>query len=262
MPVRKNLWCCTATSIWFLLVVTLSAAEKAEPKQELSQAAADRLEKLPSQKGICVILGLPPEKQGSVLIEMIRNSEFQIFFQSDTATDVALVRQLAEQNGFLGNRIFAEHGPIQSLALASNLADVIIVEKTAEQQVSQTELLRVLRPQAIAYLSKQELKKPIPSGNDYWNHPYHRPDNNPQSTDQNARSPYRTQFLADPKFSPMPEVSVAAGGKVFKAFGHIAHKENQNAILNTLMCINAYNGTILWKRPLSEGFMIHRNTMI
>jgi outer membrane protein assembly factor BamB len=60
----------------------------------------------------------------------------------------------------------------------------------------------------------------------------------------------------------MPEVSVAAGGRVFRAFGHIAHKTNQNAMLNTLICANGYNGTILWSRPLSEGFMIHRNTMV
>ena len=51
-------------------------------------------------------------------------------------------------------------------------------------------------------------------------------------------------------FCPMPEVSVAAGGRVFRAFGHIAHKANQNALLNTLLCINGYNGTILWQRPL------------
>ena len=55
---------------------------------------------------------------------------------------------------------------------------------------------------------------------------------------------------------------MAAGGRVFRAFGHIAHKANQNALLNTLLCINGYNGTVLWQRPLHEGFMIHRNTMI
>ena len=60
----------------------------------------------------------------------------------------------------------------------------------------------------------------------------------------------------------MPEVTVAAGGRIFKAFGNIAHKANQNAVLNQLYCINAYNGTILWTRDLSPGYMIHRNTMI
>lgn len=44
--------------------------------------------------------------------------------------------------------------------------------------------------------------------------------------------------------------------------GHIAHKANQNDMLNTLLCINAYNGTVLWRKPLPEGFMIHRNTMV
>ena len=55
---------------------------------------------------------------------------------------------------------------------------------------------------------------------------------------------------------------MSAGGRIFRAHGHIAHKSNQNAWLNTLLCINGYNGTILWRRPLPEGFMIHRNTMI
>ena len=60
----------------------------------------------------------------------------------------------------------------------------------------------------------------------------------------------------------MPEQTVVAGGRIYKAMGHIAHKANQNEMLNTLLCINAYNGTILWRRPLSKGFMLHRNTMI
>ncbi len=32
--------------------------------------------------------------------------------------------------------------------------------------------------------------------------------------------------------------------------------------LNTLLCINDYIDVILWKRPLTNGLMIHRNTMI
>jgi len=60
----------------------------------------------------------------------------------------------------------------------------------------------------------------------------------------------------------MPEVTVAAGGKIFKACGHLAHKANQVPVLNTLLCINAYTGQVLWTRKLSENFMIHRNAMI
>ena len=53
-----------------------------------------------------------------------------------------------------------------------------------------------------------------------------------------------------------------ANGRIYKAMGHIAHKANQNEMLNTLLCINAFNGTILWRRDLSPGFMLHRNTMV
>jgi outer membrane protein assembly factor BamB len=63
-------------------------------------------------------------------------------------------------------------------------------------------------------------------------------------------------------FGCISEVTVASGGRIYKAFGHIAFKEVQNEVLNTLYVINAYNGTILWKRNLKDGFMIHRNTMI
>ena len=126
----------------------------------------------------------------------------------------------------------------------------------------QAEILRVLRPGGVAHVGNRQVVKPIPEGTDAWSHPYHTPDNNTLSTDRLARAPYLTQFMAEPMFSPMPEVTVAAGGRVFKACGHIAHKKNQNQQLNTLLGINGYNGTILWTRPLAEGFMIHRNTMI
>jgi outer membrane protein assembly factor BamB len=128
--------------------------------------------------------------------------------------------------------------------------------------VSDDDLRRALRPHATAFVGDRKLTKPVPSGIDEWSHPYHGPDNNPQSTDQLVHGEFRTQFLADPMFSPMPEQTVVAGGRIYKAMGHIAHKANQNEWLNTLLCINAYNGTILWKRPLSPGFMLHRNTMV
>lgn len=245
-----------------VLPQALCVLEAQEHKQQVSSATRSCLKKLKSRKGLCVVLGLPGSGQASFVVELIQNSNLQIYFQSESPKEVAQVRKLADQAGLLGQRIFADQGKYNAIALASNLADVIFVSKTADKLAPQKELLRVLRPQGTAYFSASKVTKPIPEGNDYWDHPYHRPDNNPQSTDQNARAPYRTQFLADPKFSPMPEISVAAGGKVFKAFGHIAHKQNQNAILNTLMCINAYNGIILWKRKLPEGFMIHRNTML
>ncbi len=220
------------------------------------------LEQIGMEKGICAILGLPNADRPGFVAELAKASELVVYFQSPDADEAAAVRKAADAAGLLGRRVFVDQGDWKQVHLADNLAGAVLVAGSAASGVAEREVLRVLHPEGKAILPDKELVKPFPEGIDHWSHVYHGPDNNPQSTDQLARAPYLTQFLGEPKFVPMPEVSVAASGRVFRAFGHIAHKANQNAMLNTLICVNGYNGTILWTRPLKEGFMIHRNTMI
>ncbi len=228
-----------------------------------ARAAAQVLEVDPGMKqGICVVLGLPEADRAVSVIEVATGQQLKVYFQSPDAAQLEAVRQSASQEGLLGKQVFVEQGALSSLHLANNLADIVLVSPAAQETASQEEILRVLRPGGKAVIGTTEIVKPQPAGVDDWSHVYHGPDNNPQSTDQLARAPYRTQFLGGPLFSPMPEVTVAAGGRIFKAFGHIAHKANQDAVLNQLYCINAFNGTVLWTRDLSPGYMIHRNTMI
>lgn len=213
-------------------------------------------------RGIRAVLGLPESGNPASVLAAATNPDWIIYFQSSDAEEVRAVREEADRRGLLGTRVVAEQGALSSIHLAHNLADEVQVAPAVLDQVVREEVFRVLRPEGIAILGDSRVTKPRPEGVDSWSHVYHGPDNNPQSTDQLARAPYRTQFLGGPLFSPMPEVTVAAGGRIFKACGHIAHKANQNPALNTLYCINAFNGSVLWTRPLSPGFMIHRNTMI
>jgi outer membrane protein assembly factor BamB len=106
------------------------------------------------------------------------------------------------------------------------------------------------------------LVKPFPAGVDDWTHPYHGPDNNPQSQDKVIVAPYLTHFLAEPRYAPLPQVTVTSAGRVFKEFGHVAFKRREEPYLNKLVAFDGYNGTILWERDLTEGVMIHRNSMI
>ena len=226
-----------------------------------SASVKDSLARLEVQSGIVAVVGLP-EGDGPALVKSLEGNEITLWFQSSDETEVAAVRAAADKAGLLGSRLFAALVPAAKIRLADNLADGIIVAPSAAGAAADGELLRALRPQAIALVGDRKLTKPVPVGFDDWSHPYHGPDNNPNSTDQYVRGEFRTQFIGMPQFSPMPEQSVIAGGRIFKAMGHIAHKSNQNEMLNTLLCINAYNGTIQWRRKLAEGFMIHRNTMI
>lgn len=211
--------------------------------------------------GIVAVIDLPGEGPASVT-DLLQDNQLVIYFQSEAASQVAAVRERAAQTGDLGRRLTVERAGPTHIGLANNLADCVLVGPTAAGKVDRGELMRVLRPKGSAFVGQERMIKPIPEGIDHWTHPYHGPDNNPQSQDKLAQGEFRTQFIARPKFSPMPQQTVTAGGRIYKALGHIAHRKNQNPHLNTLLCINAYNGMILWRKPLPEGFMIHRNTMV
>lgn len=207
-------------------------------------------------RGIICLIGGTPEQ----VISFASGNNLTLFVHAATRDAANAIRRRAKAEKLLGGRIFVAEETGGRIPLADNLADRVVVFEKGK--ISEEEILRSLRPRGIAFFGDRKIVKPVPDGYDEWTHPFHGPDNNPQSRDRHARGRFRTQFIAGPKFSPMPEQSVIGGGRIYKAMGHIAHKANQNEMLNTLLGINAYNGTILWQRPLPAGFMIHRNTMI
>ncbi|MFP6617755.1 MAG: PQQ-binding-like beta-propeller repeat protein [Pirellulaceae bacterium] len=225
------------------------------------QDPVSSLKQLDLQQGILLLLG-PHDPQ--LPVQLAQASKLILYVQAADSGVLEATRQAAYQAGLLGTRIYVEAGQPEKIHLASNLADGAIVAdaRLAANPETRQEVLRVLHPRARAWLAGSTITKPRPVGADDWSHPYHGPDNNPQSRDQQARAPYLTQFLTDPWYVPMPQVTVSSGGRVFKAFGHIALKEREWPWLNSLVAINGYNGTHLWKRPLKPGFMIHRSTLI
>jgi len=203
------------------------------------------LERIGVSRGICVVLGDP---KCELALQLARESELLIYAQFPRAEDMETACRVTDAAGLYGTRIFIEKGPLTRLHLADNLADALIAVGEATG-ISESEAIRVLHPQGKAILGRKELIKPFPEGVDDWSHPYHGPDNNPQSKDRIARAPYLTHFLSDPRYAPVPQVAVASAGRVFKAFGHLAFKVREEALLNTLVAFNGYNGTMLWKRP-------------
>jgi len=215
--------------------------------------------KLDSPRGVCAVLGDP---QAELAIRLAQASELVVYVQVADDRDVQPARRAAAAAGMLNRRVYVEAGDDRRLHLADNLADLVVVRPGAKDRVDRADVLRVLRPGGTGLIGSSTVVKPMPEGVDDWSHPFHGPDNNPQSTDRLARAPYLTQFLAEPWYCPMPEVTVVSGGRVFKAFGSRAFKRPQWPMLNKLIALNGYNGTLLWQRDLDPDFMIHRNTMI
>ncbi|MGE3778298.1 MAG: hypothetical protein AB7F89_14010, partial [Pirellulaceae bacterium] len=108
--------------------------------------AADR-QLLDADRGIVAILDLPV---GGVqhVVELARNTQLTIYFQSTDAGQVEAVRQAADTAGLLGRRVVAQQGSPTVIHLADNDADRLLVTPTARSLAVDAELLRVLRPRA------------------------------------------------------------------------------------------------------------------
>src|SRR5262249_19147325 len=197
-------------------------------------------------------------------VQLGQATELTFFVQSPDAKQVAALRKQADEAGLLGTRIYVHEDNYQRLHLAENLVDVILLDdKTAGPGgVPLLELQRVLRPGGKYLHGPIEATKPMPKDGDEWTHPYHAPDNNPQSNDLEARRPFMTPCLAEPWYCPLTQMTVVSGGRMFKAFGDRSSAKPQEDMLNKLIAMSAYNGTILWQRDLTSGFLIHRNTLI
>jgi len=233
----------------FLLSAAMSAVCAGISPREVVDAAG-------ASHGICVVAG---DQAGDLALALARESDLLIYLHVSKTEDLAAARKAIDEAGYLGTRVFVAAGQTK-LHLAGNLADAAVVLGT--RRFPEAEVLRVLRPGGKAMLGDKTIAKPVPPGVDDWTHPYHGPDNNPQSNDKVIVAPYLTQFLAEPRYAPLPQVCVASAGRVFKAFGHVAFKEREEPFLNKLVAFNGYNGAILWQRDLPEGVMIHRNTMV
>jgi outer membrane protein assembly factor BamB len=212
------------------------------------------LAKIGAGKGIAVLVGAASDSA----VELARQSDWTFFVQQPHAAADKL-RVALDGAGLLGKRVIVQDG-IGSLYLADDLADAIVVP--GGTQLAEEEVLRVVRPEGKAFLGERTLTKPFRKGTDEWSHPYHGPDNNPQSQDEVLQRPYLTHHMVEPWYCPLPMQSVISGGRVFKVFGDRSSAKPQEALINKLLCMNAFNGTILWERDLTPGFMVHRNTLI
>jgi len=249
-----------AANVFAVVAILTTAAFGGKVSGETDAAAI--LARTGLTRGLGVIL---EDKVCELALDLVRDSEFIIYVQLSRQEDVAEARRLVDEAGHYGTRIYVEQGDFSRIHLADNLADFVVALGSAAegtQAAPKDEILRVINPNGRAFVGGKLLTKPFPEGLDGWTHPNHGPDNNPVSDDRMARAPYITQFVAEPRYAPNPQAVVASAGRIFKVFGNYAPRKRERPWLNTLLCINAYNGTILWQRKLKPGVLIHRNTMI
>ncbi len=223
----------------------------------LAGFAQDSLKELVKlDRGICLLV---EEKSGKAISDLAAATELMIVVQCLDLKDVRQLQKQLDQKRLLGTRVYVSQFEGGRLCLADNLASVVVASGKA---VSAKELRRVLRPRGRLIIGEEVTVKRVPDGTGEWTHPYQDSANNPLAKDRLAKAPYLTKFLAAPYYGPMPEITLSSGGRLFKAFGHLAFKEREWPVVGKLVAMDAYNGVMLWEREMEPGFMIHRNTII
>ncbi len=212
------------------------------------------------KKGIGLLLEIPKGGAKDISKFLNKNNELILFVQDSDKSQCDALSKIFAKEGLLGKRIFVQQGKIDKIHLADNLADFAIV--SGKNSISKDELFRAVRPRGDIFLENEILKSPTPKGLDSWSHYFHDAGNNPISKDEHARAPYITQFITGPESCPIPQIAVAAGGRVFRIYGQDSQLIRTHPLLRTVVGINGHNGLVLWKRKLNEGFLSNRQTIV
>jgi outer membrane protein assembly factor BamB len=146
------------------------------------------------------------------------------------------------------------------LPYTDNMVNLVVCEDPGE--VPMSEIMRVLCPRGVAYIkfdgTWKRTVKPWPDEIDQWTHFHYDAHGTMVGNDNTVGPPRRIQWLAGPKwlrnhdFVSSLHAMVSSGGRIF----YVVDEGLRNHIFLparwTLIARDGFNGTILWKKPLTD----------
>ena len=206
--------------------------------------------------GIVVHLGCG---DGKLTAELRVSDSYTVHGLDAKAGNVAAARDRLAKTGL--------HGPVsverltgQRLPYADRLVNLVVVEDRGDVTID--EVIRVLVPGGVAYVKQgdawKKTVKPQSDQLDEWSHFLHDAGNNAVAKDTVVGPPRRLQWVASPLFLRSHETAsgiqaqVAAGGRLFYIFdeGPIGIVDERLPSRWSIVCRDAFNGKLLWKRPM------------
>ncbi|MBF0197194.1 MAG: PQQ-binding-like beta-propeller repeat protein [Planctomycetes bacterium] len=142
-----------------------------------------------------------------------------------------------------------------NLPYIDNVVNIVIAEKTS---ISMEEIMRVLRPLGVAIINGKKSVKPWPEGIDEWTHYLHTANNNAVAHDSTVGPPRHMQWQSHPKWTrhhdKLASIStvVTAQGRLFYILDEGAVHSPNNPAKWSLVARDAFNGTFLWKKDISN----------
>ncbi len=218
------------------------------------QEAGQILEATGIKGGLIVHIGC---RDGRLTAALWANDSYLVHGLDTDADNIRQAREYICSLGLYG-RVCVEQFAGKALPYIDNLVNLVVSEDLGD--VSIDEVLRVLCPNGVAYIRMGQrwtaTVKPRPSQIDEWTHYLHDPSGNAVARDSLVGPPRRFQWVGSPRWSRhhdrMASMSacVSAGGRIFYIIDEGSRSSIQLPSRWTLMARDAFNGTILWKRPI------------
>ncbi|UCD27788.1 MAG: PQQ-binding-like beta-propeller repeat protein, partial [Planctomycetota bacterium] len=196
---------------------------------------------------------------GTLTAALCVNDSYLVHGLDANPGDVERAREHIRSLGIYG-KVSTEHWSGKRLPYIDNLVNLFVSQDPGE--ILMDEVLRVLAPNGVAYIKRGDTwvrtTKPRPKEIDEWTHYLHDANNNAVANDSVVGPPRRLQWTGSPKWGRhhdrMSSVSavVSAGGRVFYIFDEASRLSVLIPPKWTLIARDAFNGVILWKRPIDK----------
>jgi len=232
----------------------------ATPPQE---HAADILHVSGIKGGLIVHVGCG---DGTLTAALRANDRFLVHGLDTDPHQIEAARKHIQSLGFYGN-VAVQPWAGDRLPYVDNFVNLLVISDPT--RVTRDELLRVLVPDGVAicvdpksHLSDLTLRKPRPDDIDDWTHFLHGSDNNAVARDSRVDIPRSIQWVSEPRWGRSHEelaslsAAVTARGRLFFIVDEAPLASIRFLSDWKLVARDAFNGTLLWKRPIG-GWVDH-----
>ena len=224
-----------------------------EPRQQ----AAEILQEAGIRGGLIVHLGCG---DGKLTAALGAQDDCVVHGLDAGEAQIASARRHIQSLGLYG-RVSVEEFRGDRLPYADNLVNLLVAGGPGS--VSREEMLRVLAPRGVVWVKQgdtwQKTAKPWPAEIDEWTHFLHDAGGNAVARDTRVGPPRSLQWVAPPLWLRSHETPsgieglVSGGGKLFYFFdeGIVGITDQRLPERWSLICRDAFNGMLLWKRPVA-----------
>ncbi|MFV2066875.1 MAG: class I SAM-dependent methyltransferase, partial [Pirellulales bacterium] len=213
------------------------------------------------QGGLVVHLGCGDGR----LTAALRKDESYVVHGLDTdPVRVDEARKHIRSLGLYG-RVSVETLDGKELPYTDNLVNMVVMQDTG-YEIRDEEIMRVLSPGGVLVTldarrsTLDSLRKPPREGVDEWTHFLHDASGNPVAHDTVVGPPRHLQWVAGPRhlrsheYLPSINTVVSAGGRIFYIADQGPIATLQKPAEWKLLARDAYNGLLLWERPIGKWF--------